>query len=405
MSFTLFHGDCAQVMQQWPEACVDALVTDPPAGISFMGRKWDDDKGGRDEWVKWLASVMREALRLLKPGGYGLVWALPRTSHWTGWALESAGFEVRDRVAFLFGTGFPKSADQGDGVGTALKPACEDWWLVRRPLDGTYAENIARWGTGGLNIDACRIPTRDKKYVQNFGPTEYEREAESAAFQMQRAATANELGRWPSHVVLDEDAAAVLDEQSGHSKSTGSIGPHTAAAAAAARQQVVTFGAHTAPRGEWKPHGDEGGASRFFYTTKPSRSEREAGCEDLPAQTAGEVTGRKEGSAGLKSPRAGAGRTAKEGVRNTHPTVKSVALMRYLCRLITPPGGLVLDCFAGSGTTGIAALREGLRFVGIERELSYLAIAAARITAAAQEGVDREESEADLPEAAAPAVH
>lgn len=392
MSFALFYGDCEQVMRQWPEKSVDALVMDPPAGISFMGREWDDDKGGRNQWVAWLAGVMREALRLLKPGAYGLVWALPRTSHWTGWALEEAGFEVRDRVSHFFGTGFPKSVDLGNGLGSALKPACEDWWLIQRPRVGTYESNIERYGTGALNIDACRLPAGDRKYAQNFGPTTYERASAVGDLQMQRGASASAIGRWPAHVVFDEAAAALLDQQSGESKSTGSIGADTNAAAAAARGQVSAYGPHTAPRGEWKPYGDEGGASRFFFVAKPSAKERDYGCEGLPVRNSGEMTGgRKEGSAGLKSPRAGAGRTS--GARNYHPTLKSIALMRYLCRLVTPPGGLVLDPFCGSGSTGIAALREGLRFVGIEKELEYLTIAVARIGTADKEN-HHEESEA-----------
>jgi hypothetical protein len=157
VSYEIYLGDCAQVMRSWPENSVDALVTDPPSGIGFMGRDWDSDKGGWQQWVDWLASVMREALRILKPGGHGLVWALPRTSHWTGSALQASGFEIRDRFTHLFGTGFPKSTNFAAGIGTALKPAVEDWWMVRKPLDGTLEQNMKRWGTAGLNIDLCRL--------------------------------------------------------------------------------------------------------------------------------------------------------------------------------------------------------------------------------------------------------
>lgn len=360
MRHTLFYGDCAEVMKAWPDACVDALVTDPPAGIGFMGKAWDKDKGGMDAWVQWLAGAMGEARRVLKPGAHGLVWALPRTSHWTALALERAGFEVRDRVTHIFGTGFPKSNnDVVEGGGTALKPACEDWWLVRAPLVGTLARTYERWGTGQLNVDSCRLGGAD--------------------------------GRWPAHLVLDDFAAAQLDAQTGALPKAGGIGAHTAAAAVA-RGQVNAMGPHNAPRGEWAPYGDEGGPSRFFfrYVAKPSKRERDYGCEGLPVRSSGAMTDREEGSAGLKSPRAGAGRTG--GARNHHPTLKSIELMRWLVRLITPPNGLVLDPFAGSGTTGIAALQEGRRFCGVERELEYLAVAAARV-GAAERDVPREEGE------------
>lgn len=402
MRHTLFYGDCAEVMRAWPDACVDALVTDPPAGIGFMNKAWDKDKGGMDAWVQWLAGAMGEARRVLKPGAHGLVWALPRTSHWTALALERAGFEVRDRVTHIFGTGFPKSKnDIAEGLGTALKPAAEDWWLVRKPLEGTLEATYRQWGTGVLNIDACIIPGTDnlsaerrRAAVARGGVLRESgtwandrRSAETYCAERPREA----LGRWPAHLVLDDFAAAQLDAQTGKLPKAGGIGAHTAAAAAA-RGQVNAMGPHTAPRGEWEPYGDEGGPSRFFfrYVAKPSKRERDYGCEGLPVRSSGAMTDREEGSAGLKSPRAGAGRTG--GARNHHPTLKSIELMRWLVRLITPPNGLVLDPFAGSGTTGIAALQEGRRFCGIERELEYLAVAAARV-GAAERDVPREEGE------------
>lgn len=330
----LLEGDCLDLLRRLPSASVDALISDPPAGIAFMGQSWDGGKGGPAEWIAWLAERMREALRVLKPGAHGLVWALPRTSHRTAQALEAAGFEVRDRVAHIFGSGFPKSLNVGNGWGTALKPAVEDWWLVRRPTGGTVAANVLRHGTGGINIDGCRVKP-----------------------------TGGGTGRWPAHLVLshgpeckpgrcaDGCPAKMLDEQSGSSKSPpiGSL--------SASKDFGYAGGAFEYAHGNG--HGDEGGASRYFtqfYTPKASRSEREAGCEEL-----------------LR----GEGKRA-----NHHPTVKSLDLMQWLCRLITPPGGVVLDPFAGSGSTGLACAAEGFRFIGCELSPEYVEIAKARIRSA-----------------------
>lgn len=360
----LFHGDAAELGSVLQPNTVDAIVTDPPAGIGFMGKAWDGDKGGRDAWIAWLARTLAPAFLALKPGGHALVWALPRTSHWTATALEIAGFEIRDRVSHFFGTGFPKSMNCGDGRGTALKPACEDWWLVRKPLIGTVAANLLAHGTGALNIDVCRIGYEgDPPADRSLGAP---RRNDNPIYGVgnPRINPQNELGRWPAHVTFDEDAAAALDEQSGALKS----------GARSAGQRARGAGYADACSSS------EGGASRFFYVAKGSRAEKEAGCEALPAKTAGEATDREDGSAGLGNPRAGAGRTG--GARNFHPTVKSIALMRWLVRLITPPGGVVLDPFAGSGTTGVAALAEGCDFVGCEQggeAGEYLPITVARL--------------------------
>lgn len=398
--FDLRHGDSREVLKGLSEGSVDALVTDPPAGIGFMGKDWDtfgrsnpraqDDReaaydkigkgaspfgysgsgrvnGDRDRFIAAIAPIFAECLRVLKPGAHGLVWALPRTSHWTATALEDGGFEIRDRVSHLFGTGFPKSLNLDGGLGTALKPACEDWWLVRKPLEGTVAANAAAHGTGALNIDGCRIGTGADK--GDWPITGRAGERGSMAGPMRAIETDRTSGRWPANVTLDEEAAALLDEQSGESVSAGGSrgagGQHGALHPIAAQPSV-------------RPGlGDTGGASRFFYVAKPDRAERDIGCEDLAPATGGEATARVDGTAGLQNPRAGAGRNG--GARNIHPTVKSVDLMRWLCRLITPKGGLVLDPFMGSGSTGVACSREGLRFIGIERERAYFEIAKRRI--------------------------
>jgi DNA modification methylase len=391
----LFLGDAAHVGQVLGPSSIDAIVTDPPAGIGFMGREWDEDKGGRDEWIAWLSDVMRNAMHVLKPGGHVLIWALPRTSHWTMTAVENAGFEIRDVIVHLFGTGFPKSLDvskaidaslgtmglrqvirpgaksgaapdantYGSGLnvgfqpreltlpasdaartwhgwGTALKPAAEHWILARKPLEGTVAANVQTWGTGGLNINACRIGDEV-------------------------------VGRWPANVTLDEHTAEMLDAQSGIL--TSGANPARRGYTTTRNTYKDTFAGQASclpARGE-----DKGGASRFFYVAKPNRAERNAGCNDLPIR----ITNMEKppGTKGAESPRAGVNRMG--AAPNHHPTVKSIALMRWLCRLITPPGGAVLDLFAGSGSTGVAALAEGFEFIGVERDPDYVTIACARL--------------------------
>ncbi len=368
----LIHGDALQAISTLAGESIDSIVTDPPAGIAFMGKGWDSNKGGRDNWVAWLRDIMREALRVLKPGGHALVWALPRTSHWTATALEDAGFEIRDVVTHLFGTGFPKSLTSAsveipDDAGTALKPASEHWILCRKPLVGTVAENFARYGTGVLNIGACRIEGKQGP-DRSLGPP---RRADNMALGAgnPRINPQSPLGRWPANVTLDDDAAALLDAQSGtRTGAHGSRGGYARGAGVHAGGQREGGGIVPV---------STGGASRFFYVAKGARAEKDAGLEHLPARAGGDVTGREDGAKGLDNPRAGAGRTG--GARNHHPTVKSIALMRWLVRLITPPGGVVLDMFAGSGTTGVAALAEGCRFVGVEMSPEYIPILEGRI--------------------------
>jgi hypothetical protein len=440
------------------ENTIDAIVTDPPAGISFMGKGWDGDKGGRDQWIAWLAAQLAPAFRALKPGGHALVWAIPRTSHWTATALEMAGFEVRDVVYHGYGQGFPKSLDLSkaidarlgaqrevvgqhtipgaqmqemsaggkagnawtgiklgdpvtaaaawEGWGTALKPAAEHWILARKPLDGTYAENVLRWGVGGINVDGCRIgdaggggncPGGDLCHCDTnavLGGTKHP----------PRKVEPGSVGRWPANVVLSHDPRCVLvgeeEEEVSTFAPTGvadsrsldfGMGARAVTGSATLAHEIYACvpgcpvrslddqtGAGKGSNGRkgGKPTtigykrdvaASKGGASRFFYVAKPSRGEKDEGLDHLPLRSGGEATGREDGTAGLNSPRAGGGRGG--GARNFHPTPKGVALMRWLVRLITPPGGVVLDVFAGSGTTGVAAIAEGVRFVGVERDL------------------------------------
>lgn len=355
-----------------PAAAFHSLVCDPPAGIGFMGKSWDADLGSRSEWVRAHASIFKRALWALRPGAFGFVWALPRTQHWTMLALEDAGFDIRDVNIHLFGSGMPKSTDQSTipeewrGWNTALKPAHEAWVLVRRPPEGTLAENLTRHGVGALNIDGARI---GGSTVQERGRTD---NASGFGFKAQ-ALCGSELGRWPANVMVSEEAAAELDVQAGSRGANNPVKGTEPSSAVDEAARVLNPRARVA--GAF--HADSGGPSRFFYCPKPSTAEREAGTDELPMKSGAELTGRQEGAAALANGRTGTGRGG--GRRNTHPTVKPVALMRWLCRLVTPPGGIVLDPFAGSGTTGVAALQEGFRFVGIEREEEYANIARARL--------------------------
>jgi DNA modification methylase len=330
----LFHGDCYTVLDQFDDDSIDALVTDPPAGISFMGKAWDHHRGGRDQWIAWIAQRFKECRRVLKPGAHGLVWAIPRTSHWTAFALEYAGFNVRDVITHHFGSGFPKSLNIGEGRGTALKPASEHWILVRKPFAGTLMKNVLRHGTGGLNIDKCRIETAENLNGGAYAKDGQERYDGYENWRFKREGSAGEYqqptGRWPANLILSGDAIAELDRQSD-------------------------------------------GVSRFFYCPKPSRREREEGLDDVVVQQRDDS--RKEGNPGGDNPR----NRGVKPVKNHHPTVKSIALMRYLTRLITPPRGTVIDPFMGSGSTGCACALENFDFVGMDSELDYVALARARI--------------------------
>ena len=423
----LLHGDSADVLRTLEPNTVDAIVTDPPAGISFMGKAWDGDKGGRRQWVAWFSLLMSEALRVLKPGGHALVWALPRTSHWTAWALEDAGFEIRDSIHHVFGTGFPKAASvdkaidkaagverlsdyvpnnlnnthgknfggptstkvdppvteqakQWEGWATALKPSHETWWLCRKPLAGTVAQNVLEYGTGALNIAACRVSHIGSENL-NARQASFDSMGYGGNSDTTSVPTYNRAGRWPPNFLMSHSPACTdacvqgcpvreMGRQSGVSKtpeivSRGLGGQHGRLSPIGAQQNVACYG-------------DTGTAARFFpcfrYQAKPSTAERDAGLSG-PVIDPTTITGRKPGSAGQNNPRA----SSTSARRNVHPTVKPVALMRWLVRLITPPGGVVLDPFMGSGSTGIACVHEGVEFLGIEREPAYIEIARARI--------------------------
>jgi hypothetical protein len=378
----LFVGECLEMLKQLPDNSVDALITDPPAGIGFMAKEWDSDRGDPLEWIKWLGGIMAECRRVLKPGAHGLVWALPRTSHWTGFALEFlAGFQIRDVLHHAFFNGFPKSKwlDEAKTVGTALKPALEHWKLVRKAVPGSTTACYAEHGTGGLNIADCRVG--EEVTLRPSGEMGYGGGNLGAGEE-----TGSTDGRWPSHLVIDEAFGEWLDDETGERKS-GSMRAGTL------RGENAIFGKSGGSIATSRDIVAKGGPSRFFYCPKPGNKERDLGLADLPARSGGQVTGRVDGSAGLDNPRAGAGRNGNR--KNIHPSVKAIALMRYMVRLICPPNGLVLDPFTGSGSTGCAAALEGRRFLGAELNVDdeglarpagehYAAIAERRIRAAAE---------------------
>jgi site-specific DNA-methyltransferase (adenine-specific) len=354
MNIKLLNGDCLEQMKQLPDNSVDSIVTDPPYGISFMAKKWDYDVPKVEVW--------KEAMRVLKHGGHALIACGTRTQHRMVVNIEDAGFEIRDVVSWIYGSGFPKSlniskaidkaagaerevvgkrkvtsadlgqksgwnsldtssgeynytapatdeAKQWDGWGTALKPACEFFTLCRKPLsEKTVAANVLKWGTGGINIDGCRVEGKPRTTHKdgNFRTTSKDNRGGLNSYELSvpLGEYPSATGRFPANLIHD-----------------GS-------------QQVL----------ELFPETNKASAARFFYCPKASKKDRDEG--------------------------------------NNHPTVKPTALMQYLCRLITPTGGVVLDPYMGSGSTGKAAVKEGFSFVGCELDEDYYKIATARIEAA-----------------------
>jgi site-specific DNA-methyltransferase (adenine-specific) len=354
----LIHGDCLEKLKELPDCSVDSVVTDPPYGLSFMGKKWDYDVPSVEVWT--------ECLRVLKPGGHLLAFAGTRTQHRMAVRIEDAGFEIRDMIAWVYGSGFPKSHNlkgEWQGWGTALKPALEPITVARKPLwEKTVAANVLKHGTGALNVDGCRVgydatadDTRRKPVLSKgwciASPTSGS--MDDSALQ----------GRWPANLIHDgSDEVVGLFPVTGASKATPRNNGDFKSVAKGRDLPHVTYG-----------HDDNGGsAARFFYCAKASKKDRDEGCEGLEAQNNMRVNGPRESE------------EAKHATKrsNHHPTVKPTELMRYLCRLVTPPGGVVLDPFMGSGSTGKAAVIEGFNFIGIEREESYMEIAEARINPA-----------------------
>jgi len=401
MNYEIKHGECLDVLRGMPDNSVDSVVTDPPYGLAFMGKKWDYDVPTEDVW--------RECLRVLKPGGHLLAFAGTRTQHRMAVRIEDAGFEIRDMIAWVYGSGFPKSldvskaidkaagaerevvgsytvggtaakgkrkgraaaaADEGSAIGctkelsitapatpeaqqwagwgTALKPALEPITVARKPLTGTVAQNVLEHGTGALNIDGCRVEglhtyTPRLTANANLNDDGWKKIGEVAGI-------VTATGRWPANLIHDGSEEVVgLFPETGASNSKATKRPADSGHLSPSYQRAQGYRPHYEREdghdaGMIQGYGDTGSAARFFYCAKASKRDRDG---------------------------------------STHPTMKPTDLMRYLCRLVTPPGGIVLDPFAGSGSTGKGAVLEGFQFIGIEREAEYVEIARARIAAVA----------------------
>ncbi len=372
----IVHGDCLDVLPTLAENSIDSVVTDPPYGLGFMGKKWDGDVAFRRETWAWIR-------RVAKPGAYLLAFGGTRTHHRMMCAIEDGGWELRDTLMWIFGSGFPKSANGAWG-GSALKPAYEPIILARKPLQGTLAANFAKWGTGGLAIDDCRIET-DEVGTPKESNDRADRESWRMAGGTNGSGASSALGRWPANIIHDgsEEVVALFPQ---------AVGQIADASSSSSRKTQNVYGAMNRGNGrdgeasadsdndgdvgfKMKPgarRGDEGSAARFFYCPKADRSDRNDGCEGMPAKAL-------NWSSGEQSPGTFQSPNTDRSARNHHPTVKPTDLMRYLCRLVTPKDGTVLDPFMGSGSTLKAAELEGFSAVGIELSAEYVEIARRRI--------------------------
>jgi site-specific DNA-methyltransferase (adenine-specific) len=386
MTNTCHFGDCLDVLPTMAADSVDAIITDPPYGLGFMGKDWDHGVPGAHFWA--------EALRVAKPGAYLLAFGGTRTYHRLTCAIEDAGWDIRDCLMWVYGSGFPKSKNIEGGRGTALKPAWEPIILARKALEGTVEQNVAKWGTGVLNIDECRInpgesvPGGGRSFGACNGVNEGWRRPSHAEYE---GKPSHKNGRWPANLIhdgSDEVLAAfpqtpgqLADASSSSSRKTqnvyGAMKRGNEASADSENDGVVGFKMRPGAR-----RLDEGSAARFFYCAKASKKDRDEGCEALDdAVLARSCQAQAEAERGNTVDVEGGAYNKARIRKNNHPTVKPTELMRYLCRLVTPPGGLVLDPFMGSGSTGKAARLEGLRFTGIELNPEYIEIASARISA------------------------
>ena len=447
---TLHLGDCLEVLAEMETGSVDAIVTDPPAAISFMGKDWDGNLGSRDNWIAWLAERMKQAARVLKPGGHALVWALPRTSGWTQIALEDAGLEIRDSIDHIFGQGFPKSlnvskaidkaagaerkvvgkginydakvkhggtwtggtyaqdpytgadgplitapatedAAQWEGWGTALKPAHEVWWLARKPLSGSVVQNVLQFGTGALNVAACLVEPTGESRVRVGEPSQESRYADSGGTDfaaLPGVRGGGPAGRWPPNILFshspDCEPAGIRKVRTAGSRKSVNSG---SVSIFGIGQPGHIYGDHGVEEMEaWNcvpgcPIAELDGQSGVRVSGDAPTRRGSAVFKDCYGEFAGQAEcppGRTANSGGASrffpifryEAKASSAERPRLEDGTTHETVKSLALMRWLVRLITPPGGLVADLFAGSGPTAEACIIEGFRCVLIEKERS-----------------------------------
>lgn len=353
----IITGDCLEVMKTFPENHFSSILTDPPYGLKFMGKEWDHSVPGIPFW--------KEALRICKPGTMMLCFGGTRTYHRLACAIEDAGWEIRDCLQWIYGSGFPKSHNKFglEGYGTALKPAYEPILLCMKPLEGTYAQNVEKWGLGGINIDGCRILSHENLCRPSIKQNDNKILGKGLGAGIQIAPK----GRWPANILFDEEAAKMLDEHAGILKS-GSIEPHHKFKL----EKKVAFGQYNAKSGITQK-GDSGGASRFFYCAKASSAERNNGCEGLPLKDSVYAKNAENGE-GLRVS------DSKLPKQNFHPTVKPLKLLEYLLKLISPPkNALILDPFAGSGSTCVSAKQLGIECIGIEINPEYCEIARKRV--------------------------
>ena len=416
----IYSGNNLDILPTLADNSVDSIVCDPPYELGFMGKTWDNSG------IAYSVELWQQCLRVLKPGGHLLAFGGTRTWHRLAVAIEDAGFEIRDNIAWLYGSGFPKShniskaidkmagaerevvgtkitgnartqegwaggqilidetanatdeAKQWDGWGTALKPAHEPIVVARKPLIGTVAQNVLKYGTGALNIDASRIGTEEltngfggiPNGANNLVNSDKERNRDGQTVVSER---------WPANIILDEYTAELLDQQSGITK-TGDIKPY-------ARNIGYGINIFNSTKITGSHKGDSGGASRFFYVAKASKRDRNEGLDELP-ETRHADRNSTDGVGG-DNPR----NRTNQPKQNFHPTVKPTALMQYLIRLVTPENGTVLDPFCGSGSTGKAAILENKSFIGIELTEEYLPIIQGRLEHAYQTMLNKPEED------------
>ena len=412
----LLLGDCLDKLKELEDNSIDSIVTDPPYGLSFMGKQWDYDVPSQEIW--------EECMRVLKPGGHLLSFAGSRTYHRMAVRIEDAGFEIRDQIMWIYGSGFPKSHNIGkavdkiegnerevvgikehskkdfkdnlyaqdpanannnkifgygeevltkgnsdwEGWGTALKPAHEPIVMARKPFKGNVANNVLEWGTGGINVDGCRIGTE-----QTITKSTRSHNEDKVYGKFNGGDDRINEGRFPANIIFDEEAGKILDEQSGYGRSFKSKSDYEGIQGT---QNIFkgTYGKNTG-----QLYDDVGGASRFFYCPKTSKKDRNEGLDEFEKKVSRRDDGQPYGMNTNQFRPDGSERKPVQAKSNHHPTVKPTDLMLYLIRLVTPKGGVTLDPFMGSGSTGKAAVRGGFDFIGIEREKEYMEIAESRI--------------------------